>query len=125
MNVRWLVLCVLAASATAPRAQDTNAYVGTWRAEFKTSAGAMREGKVVISEKSGSWDMALQNRGNPCVGRAYPISIISATADELSFSIDRAKTLAGCPDGLAKLKKVDDKTLEGEFDQTRFKLVRQ
>jgi len=69
--------------------------------------------------------MAIQNRSNPCAGRAYPVSILSTTADELSFSIDRANTLAGCPHGLAKLREVDDKTLEGEFDQIKLKPIRQ
>jgi hypothetical protein len=50
----------------------------------------------------------------------------SATADDLVFEINRSTALAGCKDGIAKLKRVDDKTLQGEFDGGRkLKLIRQ
>ena len=115
----------LAALALAAQAQEPNPYNGTWKAEYTTRSGASREGKVVISDRTGTWDMAVQRSNNPCTGRAYPIAVIVANASELSFEISRAKTLVGCKDGTATLKRVDDKTLEGEFDDFKLRLVRQ
>ena len=69
--------------------------------------------------------MAVQRSTNPCTGRAYPIAVQVASATELKFEISRAKTLAGCKDGTATLRRVDDKTLEGEFDDFKLRLVRQ
>ncbi|MBY0420311.1 MAG: hypothetical protein K2W88_19845, partial [Pararheinheimera sp.] len=88
--------------------------------------GAKMEGAVVIKDQGGTWDMLTSVRNNPCAGRAAPIAIQRMTADELVFEIKRSQALPGCKDGLATLKRSDDKTLEGEFDAGRkLKLVRQ
>lgn len=123
MKARFFL--ALAALALAAQAQESNPYNGTWKAEYTNRNGATREGKVVISDRTGTWDMAVQRGNNPCAGRAYPIAVTVANATELSFEISRAKTLAGCKDGSASLKRVDDKTLEGEFDDFKLRLVRQ
>ena len=118
-------MLALAAWVASAHAQEVNPYNGTWKAEYTGRAGGSREGKVVIQDKVGTWDMAVQRSSNPCLGRAYPIAVTAATASELSFQIQRAKTLAGCKDGSATLKRIDDKTLEGEFDDVKLRLVRQ
>ena len=119
-----LIAGLLCAAAVA--AQEPNPYNGTWRAEYASQQGAAREGTVVIKDQGGTWDMAGTSRGNPCIGRAVPISIQRATADELVFEISRSKALTGCKDGVATLKRTDEKTLQGEFDEGRkIKLVRQ
>ena len=120
----WRALALAALALGSAQAQDTNPYNGTWKAEY-TNRGAAREGKVVITDRTGTWDMAVQRSNNPCTGRAYPIEIIVANASELRFEISRAKALTGCKDGLAVLKPVNDKTLEGEFDNFKLRLVRQ
>jgi hypothetical protein len=114
----------LAASAIA---QETNPYNGTWHAEFESAAqGAKLEGTVVIKDQGGTWDMLARKGNNPCVGREVPITMQKASADELVFEINRSKALPGCNDGIAKLKRTDDKTLEGVFDKGRkIKLIRQ
>ena len=126
--VSQLVLIVSASfiltSATA-FAQAQSLYDGVWKAEYIAKSGTAREGKVVISGSGGNWDMAVQQRGNPCTGRAYPLSIVTASDTELSFKIERSTTLAGCQDGVALLKRVDAKTLEGEFDGLKLRMVRQ
>lgn len=114
--------CLLCAAALA---QEPNPYNGTWRAEFQGDQGAPREGTVTIKDDSGTWDMLVRAKNNPCVGRPAPIRVRKATADELVFEIARSQALAGCNDGLATLKPVDAKTLVGEFDQGRkLKLIR-
>lgn len=112
--------------ASAATAQETNPYNGTWRAEIEGLKGAALEGTVIIKDQGGTWDMLIRVRNNPCIGRAVPISIQRASADELVFEISRSKALPGCKDGLATLKRVDDKTLQGEFEEGRkLRLVRQ
>lgn len=122
--MRTLSLMLLLCTATA-LAQGTNPYDGSWRAQFETDKGEVREGDVTIKGQGGSWDFLHQVRGNPCAGRAYPLKVQSATAEELVVAIERAKTLAGCKDGMAKFKRVSDTVLEGEFDNGRkIKLTR-
>jgi hypothetical protein len=111
--------------ATAALAQGTNPYDGSWRAQFETDKGERREGDVTIKGQGGSWDFLHQVRGNPCAGRAYPLTVQTATAEELVVAIEREKTLSGCKDGTARFKRVSDTVLEGEFDNGRkIKLTR-
>jgi hypothetical protein len=63
--------------------------------------------------------MAAAARKNPCVGRAYPITVQKASAEELVFTVNRAQTLAGCRDSTYIFKKVDDKTMKGEMPDGR------
>jgi len=116
--MRTLLLTMTVWTATA-LAQGANPYEGSWRAQVETDKGEMREGDVAIKGQGGSWDFLHQVRGNPCAGRAYPLTVQSATAEELVVAIDRAKTLAGCKDGTAKFKRVSDTVLEGELDNGR------
>jgi hypothetical protein len=119
MKLSHLTLISLMSSVCWVQAQEAS-YDGKWQASFEGSAvGASREGTVSISGKEGTWDMAVRSRKDPCIGRPYPITVQRATAEELVFDINRSKTLMGCKDGTAKLKRVDDKTLEGEFDGGR------
>ena len=120
-----LILLALLTLATAALSQEMKPYDGSWKAEYTAKNGTSREGKVTIANGAGTWDMAVQARNNPCLGRAYPITVTVATANELTFQINRAATLPGCKDGTASLKRVDEKTLEGEFDSTKLRLVRE
>jgi hypothetical protein len=116
---------IVVLGCTVAVAQGANPYDGSWRAHLETDKGEMREGDVTISGQGGSWDFLHQVRGNPCAGRAYPLTVQSATGEELAVTIERAKTLAGCKDGTAKFKRVSDTVLEGEFENGRkIKLVR-
>ena len=115
--------CLLAVASTS-MAQDVNPYNGTWKVAYDSKKGANREGTVVVSGKGGTWDMLTQRSKNACAGKEVPIAVRTATADELVFEINRSKALMGCKDGLAKLKRVDDNTLEGEFDGKKFTMTR-
>lgn len=118
-RVLFPLLALLSAVIAAAIAQDANPFNGTWRASFETKKGTGREGKVVISGQTGTWDLALQAGSNPCVGRAFPLAVQRATNEELVVEIQRSKALAGCKDGQATFRRVDDKTLQGEFDGGR------
>ncbi|MFZ2652083.1 MAG: hypothetical protein WA210_18450 [Burkholderiaceae bacterium] len=126
MNASRILSTICLTFTVAAIAQEVNPYNGTWRAEFESAQGAKLEGTVVIKDQGGSWDMLVRKGSNPCVGREAPITVQKATADELVFEINRSKVIPGCNDGLAKLKRTDDKSMEGVFDKGRkVKLIRQ
>lgn len=107
-------------------AQQPNQYNGTWRVEFDSKKGVAREGTVVIKDQGGTWDVLHQKKNDPCAGRAAPISIQRVTEDELVFEISTSKALTGCEDRVVKLRRTDEKTLQGAIDDGRkIRLVRQ
>jgi hypothetical protein len=126
MNAARTILLTGFFFAASVLAQEPNPYNGTWRAEFENQRGTKLEGTVLIKDQGGTWDMLTSAKNNPCVGRAAPITIQRASADELVFEIKRSQALHGCRDTQVVLKKFDAKTLEGVFDEGRkIKLVRQ
>lgn len=115
LSALWAA-CLLVASAWA---QAPNPYNGHWTVSFDGKKTADLTGSVVIADGGGTWDVVAQSRKNPCVGRAYPITVERADADELVFRVRRAETLAGCQDSTYRFRKVDDRTLEGELADGR------
>ncbi len=117
---RSAVAVLVFATAVAPvTAQTPNPYDGKWTVSFDGKKTADREGSVVIKGDAGTWDIAAQSRSNPCVGREYPITVKTASTEELVFTVERAKTLAGCKDSTYTFKKVDDKSLAGAVGDGR------
>lgn len=116
-NVAFLVAFVFAVPPVA--AQTANPYNGKWTVSFDGKKTADLDGTVVIKDEGGTWDVTAQSRKNPCIGREYPITVQKASADELTFKVNRAETLAGCKDSTYTFKKVDDKTLKGELTDGR------
>ncbi len=111
-----LAAVVLAAPVVA---QTENPYNGKWTISLEgKKMAADVEGSIVVKGEGGTWDMAL-SRKNPCAGREYPITVKKASAEELVFTVDRAKTLAGCKDTTYTFKRVDDKTMKGELGEGR------
>lgn len=115
---RWAGGAALLWLSAAVAAQAVS-YDGNWRASFKSARGADRGGTVVLAGETGTWDMEVSNRNDPCAGRAYPVAVQKATADELVFEVSRAKVLTGCATSIMSFKRVDDKTLEGAFEDGR------
>ena len=100
-------------------AQTDNPFNGSWTISFDGKKTVDLDGTVVINGTGGTWDIVAQSRKNPCVGRAYPITVQKATADELTFTVNRAVTLASCNDSTHTFKKVNDKSLNGELAEGR------
>ncbi|MBT9598483.1 MAG: hypothetical protein IV094_21040 [Vitreoscilla sp.] len=100
-------------------AQPPHPWDGTWTLGFDGSRTSDLEGTVVVQGQGGSWRVATQSSKNPCVGREAPILVKSATADELVFEVNRSSVLAGCRNWTMTFKKVDDKTLQGNFTDGR------
>jgi hypothetical protein len=106
-------------------AQTDNPYNGKWTVMFDGKKSIDLEGAVVIKDDGGTWDMVAQARKNPCVGRAHPITVKKASADELVITVNRAQTLTGCKDSTYTFKRVDDKTIRGDMaDGREISLVR-
>ena len=119
MNRAKLIVLAGFLLAATVGAQTDNPYNGKWTVSFDGQKTIDLDGAVVIKEGGGSWDIVAQSRKNPCVGRAYPITVQKASADELVFTVNRAQTLAGCKDSTYTFKKVDDKTMKGEVGEGR------
>ncbi|HUT40367.1 MAG TPA: hypothetical protein VM011_03425 [Gammaproteobacteria bacterium] len=114
----WLVTGIWLACSTV-WAQEPNPYSGTWKMSLVNKKGEHRQGAVIIADQEGSWDIERQDVKNPCVGIRAPISINSVSADELVFEIVRSRSLKGCKDNIATLKRVDENTLQGALDDGR------
>jgi hypothetical protein len=77
-----------------------------------------------VSGNAGSWDLNVAQRNDPCAGRAYPIEVQRATAEELVFKVTRSVALAGCQDNTMRMKATDANTLEGTFMTRPFKMTK-
>lgn len=103
-------------------AQNPNPHDGKWLAKFQDKRGGVQEAALVVKDDGGAWKIlgtSHDTKRNPCIGRDLPIAVQRASTGELAFRIEGSKVLAGCPDGSVALKRVDDKTLEGQFGDGR------
>lgn len=120
-----LGLALVASVVLTSFAQQNNPYNGNWLAKFTTSNGRPVEAEVIVKDAAGTWTRTDRNR-NPCAGLNMPIAVARATASEFEFSINGSKMLTGCSDVTVTLKRIDDKTLEGQNSNGRkITLVRQ
>jgi hypothetical protein len=117
-TIEWLVIGTLLVCPVA-LAQEPNPYSGTWDLSMVRKKGGSVKGEVVIKDQDGTWDINWMSHKNPCKGIQAPIVIESASTDELVFKIMRSKSLRGCKDQIATLKRVNDTTLQGELDDGR------
>ena len=128
MNTLRLLVLGDALLGSIAFAQGTNPYNGKWLAMFQSVRGAS-EAELVVKDNGGTWMVsgtARQQKGNPCLGREAPIAVQRVSTNELAFSINASKVLAGCQDGSVTLKRVDDRTLKGQFaDGRTLTLVRE
>jgi hypothetical protein len=119
MNRIAIALLAALALVSAALAQSTNPYNGKWTISFDGRKTADLAGTVVVKDEGGVWDVVARSSNNPCVGREYPITVQKTSADELTFTVNRAKTLTGCKDSMYTFRKVDDKTMKGELGEGR------
>ena len=121
---RWMLLVGLGLSLGAP-AQAANPYNGTWTLAFDTTKEDL-EGTVVVRDEGGTWRVDAKSKKNPCVGIEAPIAVKTSTQTDLVFDVHRSKLLASCKDWTVKLKRVDERTLKGQFaDGREITLLRQ
>lgn len=119
-----LTTCLAAVSGWAQAPLD-----GSWRVTFATEGSDGREGSVEIKGTAGTWttfSRGDRDKKDVCVSRPFPIVLTGDADAALNLRVDAASTVQGCRDRKATLKRVDEKTLEGTFDNGRpLKLVRQ
>ncbi|MDM0014447.1 hypothetical protein QTH87_18545 [Variovorax sp. J22P168] len=118
----YLALCLCV--PLSAHAQTANPWDGKWQVAFKTERGTDRDGTVTVAGSAGTWDLNVAQRNDPCAGRAYPIEVQRATAEELVFKVARSTALAGCQDNTMRLKPTDANTLEGTFMTRPFKMTK-
>ncbi len=125
MNILRLLGLSGALLGSIALAQGPNPYNGKWVAKYKGEGGVATEAEVVVTDDSGTWkswdtpQFLHSPKRNPCLGRDLPIAVQRASTGELAFRIEASKALAGCPNRSVTLKRVDDKTLQGRFDDGR------
>ena len=94
---------------------------GNWFAEFSAPNGSPRAAELAITSGSGTWkDFArgAQRKNNPCIGPSFPVAMKVRSPDEIGIHVNEEK-LSGCGDIHARLKLVNEKTLEGTFADGR------
>lgn len=118
-----IALCLAAGHGWAQPSLD-----GSWRVTFATEGAEGREAMVELKGGSGTWTTYARSdkdKKDACVGRPLPLSITGDASTRLDLRLDASTAIAGCRDRKATLRLVDDKTLEGTFDNGRaLKLVR-
>ncbi|MCW5654514.1 hypothetical protein [Hydrogenophaga sp.] len=118
--------CGLAASANWAQAPLD----GAWRVTFSTEGADGREAQVEIRGQSGTWTTYARSdkdKRDPCVGRALPLTLSGGdgASSALQLRVEASSVVSGCRDRKATLQRVDEKTLEGSFDNGRpLRLVR-
>ena len=124
LKFRCLLVVGLGLSLVGP-AQAANPYDGTWSMSFETTHEDL-DGILVVKDDGGTWRVDAKSAKSPCVGRESPIVVKKATGAELVFEVQRSKGLASCKDWTVAVKRVDAKTLKGEFaDHRPITLLRQ
>lgn len=129
MNRLLLTLASVMTMALAGAAHAQTGLDGRWAVTFATEGSDGREAELVLKGGTGHWTTrarANKDKKDPCVGRELPVTLSAPSASTIGLRIDASQALAACKDRKASLRQVDDKTLEGEFDNGRpLRLVRQ
>lgn len=124
MKPRSIALALPLALWLAAAARADDGYDGTWKIVFDGKVAVDIEGTVVVKGSEGTWNVVTRSRRNPCVGREYPITVKKATAEDLVFEVERARTLQGCRNTTYSFKRIDAKTLQGEVGEGRTSLLK-
>lgn len=120
MNIlKWLILASAVLSPATALAQNAHPYNGKWTVKFDGPIVANITGAVTIKDDQGTWKTNAFAKKNPCVSMEAPLNVQRATPEELVYEVTRSKALSGCEDTVYSFKRVDEKTLQGEFGEGR------
>jgi hypothetical protein len=117
-----IAMIVFGTGAIAQSSQFSGRYSGNIQgANGKTFAASL-----VLQEDGGDWVMNFESTRHvdPCAKAHRSIAVSRKTEEELDFVIKHAE-IAGCTDMVAKLHRVDEKTLAGSVDGMKATFVRQ
>ena len=115
----------LALLGAAVWADDTNPWNGKWSAHVAPSGKRAFDALVTLEGSGGVWKAQGTDHNDPCAGHESPIEVQTANADDLVFRIMMSKSMPGCPDTTARLKRVDDNKLTGTRWTAPMTLVRE
>jgi hypothetical protein len=113
-TVFTLGLALAHGSAAAQPALD-----GTWEVTFSTRDTETRQAVVRITGAEGTWTTTPQGgkeKNDPCVGRAFPLSVTSAEAGRVVLDVAFSKVIAGCKDRTVTGQLVTPALLEGKLE---------
>ena len=127
MYIFKFISCLILLSASTAFSQQSDSLLGKWTGFMTSQGGRETAVELVIGDTGGTWRFTLQGGGkNPCLGKAFPVSVTAHSATELSLDINGAKVLKGCIQTSASLTSSDGKSLQGKLgDGRRVKLSRQ
>lgn len=122
MNIRVLPLVACLCGALPTPAQDFTALAGNWQGHAALPGGLRVEVMVRVEGAQGTWTamplMGLREP-NPCLARPLPMALTDLAAEGFRIEIQASKAIPGCRDGLATVKLVDGRVLEGKFADGR------
>jgi hypothetical protein len=122
LNIRCVSI-VLAICPTLALSQTTPEFLGHWYAKSVSPvSGFALAVELVLAESGSTWTYTPAGgppRDNPCFKKAFPVTVIDATAPELKLQVDGSKALEGCPDFAVVMKRVDEKTYKAQFADGR------
>jgi hypothetical protein len=122
LRPRWVFYPSAICSALA-LAQTTPEFMGHWSARsVSPTSGFELRVELVLAESGSTWTYTPgvgPSRDNPCFKKAFPVRVVAATAPELTLQVDGSMAMAGCPDFVVLLKRVDEKTYDAQFADGR------
>jgi len=114
--IKTLVLLATLGWSLGAVGQQANAN-GKWVGTTPSVAGGDDINiEVTINDSAGTWMPAASGRVgrvNPCFKKEYPLTVSGDPAVALELDVKGSSALAGCPDFVVRLKRVDDKTFDG------------
>ena len=118
MNFSRAIAILMLTMSTITVSEELDSYNGTWEVQMITGKGDHLEGVVEIHQQEGTWKMYSEcvRLKCPCKGLRAPIVIKETASDELVLNVLKSKSLRGCSDRTASLKRLEDGTLSGELD---------
>lgn len=105
-------------------AQDVG-FKGKWSGPLAGLFGYELITELVLNDSSGTFRMfppvgaGRIGKNNPCLGREFPVVVVSKSPSDLILNINGSQVMGGCIDLGASLKIVNTNTLEGSLTDGR------
>jgi hypothetical protein len=92
---------------------------GTWEVTFSTRDTEVRQAHVKIAGNEGTWTTMAQSgkeKNDPCVGRPFPVTVVSAEPTHVVLEISFSKVISGCKDRTVTGQLAAAHSIEGKLD---------